>query len=70
VDRIDRHRTQIQSSCSRRLKWQLRVLRDTLEGRAVTFRVSPKSKFAPTLLTQLQRKVELLVSQLDEGDGV
>lgn len=54
VDRIDRHKTQIQSSCSRRLKWQLRVLRDTLEGRTITFR----------------RKVELLVSQLDEGDGV
>ncbi|RDB22675.1 hypothetical protein Hypma_010292 [Hypsizygus marmoreus] len=54
VDRLDRHKAAIQNSLTRRLKWQLRVLKTVLEGRTMTYR----------------RKVELLASELDEGDGV
>ncbi|KAJ3502177.1 hypothetical protein NLJ89_g9007 [Agrocybe chaxingu] len=54
VERVERHKLEIQRSCGRRLRWQLKVLKDVLEGRSVTFR----------------RKVELLMSQLDEGEGL
>ncbi|KAG5716525.1 hypothetical protein E4T56_gene16327 [Termitomyces sp. T112] len=54
VDRLDQHKTVIQTSLSRRLKWQLRVLRAVLEGRNTTYR----------------RKVELLSGELDQGEGV
>ncbi|TFK43618.1 hypothetical protein BDQ12DRAFT_675282 [Crucibulum laeve] len=54
VDRLDQHKTEIQRKCSRRLKWQIRVLRTCLEGRSVTYR----------------RKVELLTGELDESDVV
>jgi len=54
VDRLDDHKVDIQRALSRRLKWQLRVLRTALEGRTTTYR----------------RKVELLAGELDEGDGV
>lgn len=54
VDRLDQHKVAIQNSTSRRLKWQLRLLRTVLEGRTTTYR----------------RKVELLASELDEGEGV
>ncbi|KAJ8523554.1 hypothetical protein ONZ45_g64 [Pleurotus djamor] len=39
---------------NRRLRWQLRVLKVALEGRSTTYR----------------RKVELLMGELDEGEGV
>ncbi|KJA29974.1 hypothetical protein HYPSUDRAFT_32019 [Hypholoma sublateritium FD-334 SS-4] len=53
TERLDRHKVEIRRSCNRRLKWQLGILRETLEGRSVTFR----------------RKVEILVNKLDEGEG-
>ncbi|KAH7887825.1 hypothetical protein F5I97DRAFT_1863107 [Phlebopus sp. FC_14] len=53
ADRMDAHQTGIQS-LSRRLKWQLLVLRRVLEGRNKTYRA----------------KVELLTNELDQGDGV
>ncbi|KAF8211199.1 hypothetical protein K438DRAFT_1806875 [Mycena galopus ATCC 62051] len=54
VERLDEHKTAIQNKLSRRLKWQLRVLRAVLEGRTTTYR----------------SKVELLAGELDEGEGV
>ncbi|KDR83835.1 hypothetical protein GALMADRAFT_262202 [Galerina marginata CBS 339.88] len=54
TERLDRHKSEIQRTCSRRLRWQLQVLREVLEGRSVTFR----------------RKVEILANRLDEGEGV
>ncbi|KAF7352865.1 hypothetical protein MVEN_01253500 [Mycena venus] len=54
VERLDEHKTAIQNKLSKRLKWQLRVLRTALEGRTTTYR----------------SKVELLASELDEGEGV
>ncbi|KAF5321593.1 hypothetical protein D9619_000465 [Psilocybe cf. subviscida] len=38
TDRLDTHKSQIQRSCGRRLRWQLQVLREVLDGRALTFR--------------------------------
>jgi len=54
VERLDEHKTAIQSKLTKRLKWQLRVLKTVLEGRTTTYR----------------SKVELLASELDEGEGV
>ncbi|KAF8165428.1 hypothetical protein B0H34DRAFT_689148 [Crassisporium funariophilum] len=54
VDRVVKHSAEIKRTCSRRLKWQLHVLQNGLEGRSLTFR----------------RKVEMLASQLDEGEGI
>ncbi|KAF7355222.1 hypothetical protein MSAN_01438000 [Mycena sanguinolenta] len=54
VERLDEHKTAIQNKLSKRLKWQLRVLRTALEGRTTTYR----------------SKVELLAGELDEGEGV
>ncbi|KAF8192507.1 hypothetical protein BJ912DRAFT_263404 [Pholiota molesta] len=53
TDRLDQHKDAIKRSCNRRLRWQLSVLRECLEGRSVTFR----------------RKVEILTSKLDDGQG-
>ncbi|KAL4075935.1 hypothetical protein J3A83DRAFT_4357072 [Scleroderma citrinum] len=54
ADRIEIHRGVIHRNLSRRLKWQLRLLGQVLEGRNTTYRA----------------KVELLASELDQGDGV
>lgn len=54
TERLDAHKADIKRSCSRRLKRQLQVLRDGLEGRSVTYR----------------RKVELLASKLHEDEGI
>ncbi|KAJ6539260.1 hypothetical protein B0H19DRAFT_961215 [Mycena capillaripes] len=54
IERLDEHKTAIQAKLSKRLKWQLRVLRTVLEGRTTTYR----------------SKVELLAGELDEGEGV
>ncbi|KAJ6516003.1 hypothetical protein C8R45DRAFT_811479 [Mycena sanguinolenta] len=54
VERLDEHKAGIQNKLSKRLKWQLRVLRAVLEGRTTTYR----------------SKVELLAGELDEGEGV
>ncbi|EPQ59278.1 hypothetical protein GLOTRDRAFT_70571 [Gloeophyllum trabeum ATCC 11539] len=52
--RIDDHKAAIQRTASRRLRWQIRVLRAVLETRATTYR----------------RKVEVLKAEFDEGPGV
>ncbi|TDL29355.1 hypothetical protein BD410DRAFT_779753 [Rickenella mellea] len=54
LDRLHEHKAAIARSASRRLKWQLRVLENVLEGRMTTYR----------------SKIELLVGELDEGEGV
>ncbi|KAJ3820149.1 hypothetical protein F5880DRAFT_1590253 [Lentinula raphanica] len=54
VERLSQHDKPIRRSLSRRLKWQLRVLKAVLEGRTTTFR----------------RKVEVLAEELDQGEGV
>ncbi|KAI9574582.1 hypothetical protein HD554DRAFT_2011948 [Boletus coccyginus] len=54
ADRIDAHRNAIHRHLSRRLKWQLRVLRQVLEGRNTTY----------------SARVELLMGELDHGEGV
>lgn len=43
VDRIDTHRNAIHRDLTRRLKWQLRVLRQVLEGRHTSYSVCVKS---------------------------
>ena len=40
VDRLDKHQQAINRTCTRRLKWQMRVLRTVMEGRNTNFRVS------------------------------
>lgn len=40
VDRLDSHKHAIERTCTRRLKWQLRVLRTVMEGRNTSYRVS------------------------------
>jgi hypothetical protein len=50
ADALDRYKSEIQTSVNRRLKWQLNILRTTLEGRTITYR----------------RKVELLSRELDD----
>ncbi|KAJ8698235.1 hypothetical protein PTI98_004968 [Pleurotus ostreatus] len=52
-DRLRQHESEL-PKLSRRLRWQLRVLKVALEGKTTTFR----------------RKVELLSAELDEGDGL
>ena len=39
VERLEKHKAPIQRLLSRRLKWQLRVLKAVLEGRTTTFHV-------------------------------
>jgi len=51
VERLDEHKHAIQFKLTKRLKWQLRVLRTVLEGRTTTYR----------------SKVELLAGELDEA---
>lgn len=70
VENLDKYKIAIQHSLTRRLKWQLRVLRSVLEGRTTTYRVSLAAKSFHGILMRFQRKVELLASQLDEGAGV
>ncbi|KAF9075928.1 hypothetical protein BDP27DRAFT_1314741 [Rhodocollybia butyracea] len=54
VERMEKNEKVIRQSLSRRLKWQMRVLKTALEGRTVTYR----------------RKVEVLAEELDQGEGV
>ncbi|KIJ20172.1 hypothetical protein PAXINDRAFT_96426 [Paxillus involutus ATCC 200175] len=54
AERFDVHRNAIQRNLTRRLKWQLRVLRRVLEGHHTTH----------------SAKIELLVGELDQGEGV
>lgn len=37
---LDKYKNEIQKHVNRRLRWQLNVLRTTLEGRSITYRVS------------------------------
>ena len=39
VDRLDQHRSAIQQSCSKRLRWQLGILKNRFEGRNISYRV-------------------------------
>ncbi|KIK98762.1 hypothetical protein PAXRUDRAFT_823546 [Paxillus rubicundulus Ve08.2h10] len=54
AERFDVHRNAIQRNLTRRLKWQLRILRRVLEGRHTTY----------------SAKIELLIGELDQGEGV
>jgi len=54
VEGLDKNQPAIQNKLGKRLKWQLRVLRTGLEGKGITYR----------------RKIELLIGELDEGEGV
>jgi len=40
VEKVERRKSEIERRCSRRLRWQLTILRDFLDGRTLTFRVS------------------------------
>jgi len=53
-DRIHEKKIDIARSASKRLKWQLRVLQQVLDGRTTTYR----------------NKVELLAEEFDNGPGV
>jgi hypothetical protein len=71
MDRVNAHQATIRRVLSRRLKWQFRVLQNVLEGRSTTYRVSKTLWALSTDLDfPLQRKVEILIEELDEGDGV
>ncbi|CCM05649.1 uncharacterized protein FIBRA_07879 [Fibroporia radiculosa] len=52
-ERLDAHKHEV-ATLSRRLRWQLRVLRAVMEGRSIS----------------LHGKVRLLAEEFDEGDGV
>ncbi|KAF9226468.1 hypothetical protein BS17DRAFT_775671 [Gyrodon lividus] len=54
AERLDAHRNAIHRNLSRRLKWQLRLLRQVLEDRHTTY----------------SSKIELLIGELDQGEGV
>lgn len=73
VERLDKHKDAIQSKVGRRLRWQLRVLRTQLEGRARTYRVSLFPRYSlcrHSLFVGPQSKVESLAKELDEGEGI
>src|SRR5258708_3683459 len=40
VENVECRKSEIENKCSRRLRWQLTVLKDFLDGRTLTFRVS------------------------------
>ncbi|KAI0698925.1 hypothetical protein BC835DRAFT_1333432 [Cytidiella melzeri] len=54
VDRLDKHKLAINRTCTRRLKWQMRVLKAVMDGRNTNYR----------------SKVQILVEEFDEGPGV
>ncbi|KAJ3559825.1 hypothetical protein NM688_g89 [Phlebia brevispora] len=54
VDRLDLHKRAIERTCTRRLRWQLRVLRAVMEGRTTSYR----------------SKVDTLAEEFDQGPGV
>ncbi|TFY77297.1 hypothetical protein EWM64_g6717 [Hericium alpestre] len=54
VERTDTHRVAIHQSVTKRLRWQIRVLRTVLEGRTTTWR----------------SKVDTLMEEFDQGEGV
>lgn len=75
MEQVERHKGAIQNALSRRLRWQIRILAKVLEGRNTTYRVCILLDLSicwPTLIyfDMIQSKVELLASQLDEGEGV
>jgi hypothetical protein len=71
MDRVNANQATIRRTLSRRLKWQFRVLQNVLEGRSTTYRVSNMFCALFTCLElPSQRKVEILIEELDEGDGV
>ena len=54
TDRLHDYRLAISNKCSRRLRWQLRVL----------------DKVGQTTSSSYKRKVEILASELDTGPGI
>ncbi|KAH9938658.1 uncharacterized protein B0H18DRAFT_1112788 [Fomitopsis serialis] len=54
VERLDQHQQEIKKHCGKRLRWQLRVLRQVMEGRA----------------TSWHQKVVILAEEFDNGEGV
>ncbi|GJE84690.1 hypothetical protein PsYK624_007660 [Phanerochaete sordida] len=54
TERLDRHKQAINKTCTRRLRWQMRVLRAVMEGRQTTY----------------NRKVQTLAEEFDQGSGV
>ncbi|KAF4619940.1 hypothetical protein D9613_005183 [Agrocybe pediades] len=58
IERLDRHKAEIQRTCSRRLRWQLEVLREVLEGRSVTFRASKSPLRIQTLTLTNEARAE------------
>lgn len=54
IDRVEQYKDVIQRKGSKRLKWQIRVLKVALDGRNTTY----------------NNKVEVLRGELDEGSGV
>lgn len=54
TERLDRHRHAINRTCTKRLRWQMRVLRAVMEGRQTTY----------------SRKVQTLAEEFDLGPGV
>ncbi|KAM6495962.1 hypothetical protein JOM56_008668 [Amanita muscaria] len=54
TEALNKYKVEIQTSITRRLKWQLNVLQTTLDNRTITFRAS-------------NRKVEILSRELDDG---
>ena len=40
TDRLDQHKQAVSRTCTRRLRWQMRVLRAVMEGRSTTYSVS------------------------------
>lgn len=57
VEKIDRRKSEIESKCSRRLRWELHILKDFLDGRTLTFRVSVLPSFCiPSSQTRQHRE--------------
>ncbi|PCH41181.1 hypothetical protein WOLCODRAFT_89081 [Wolfiporia cocos MD-104 SS10] len=54
VERLDKHKGEIERRLGRRLRWQFRVLRAVMEGRSTT----------------LNSKVQVLAEEFDQGEGV
>jgi len=53
-ERLDHNRKAVERTCTRRLKWQIRVIRKVMEGRTTSYR----------------SKVEALAREFDEGSGL
>ena len=67
VGRLDQHQTAIQQSCSKRLRWQLGILKNRFDGRNISYRVCPTFRLCLRGMsddTTLQRKIEIVATEL------